>query len=119
MLVEDTEGLAPGDEEVLRREAERGRHLTELAEGVSAALEAVDPDEGDGARALAAAAEHALSGLAPVAPELAPAAEELRDTSLRLADVATDLRRFADSLDADPARAASRRASRSARVSAR
>jgi len=106
VLVEDTEGLAPGDEEVLRREAERGRHLTELAEGVSAALEAVDPDEGDGARALAAAAEHALSGLAPVAPELAPAAEELRDTSLRLADVATDLRRFADSLDADPARAA-------------
>ena len=106
VLVEDTEGLAPGDEEALRREAERGRHLTELAEGVSAALEAVDPDEGDGARALAAAAEHALSGLAPVAPELAPAAEELRDTSLRLADVATDLRRFADSLDADPARAA-------------
>jgi DNA repair protein RecN (Recombination protein N) len=105
-LVEDTEGLAPGDEEALRREAERGRHLTGLAEGVSTALEAVDPDEGDGARALAAAAEHALSGLAQVAPELAPAAEELRDTALRLADVASDLRRFADSLDADPARAA-------------
>jgi len=105
-LVEDTEGLAPGDEEALRREAERGRHLTELTEGVSAALEAVDPDEGDGARALAAAAEHGLSGLAPMAPELAPHAEELRDTALRLADLATDLRRFADSLDADPARAA-------------
>jgi DNA repair protein RecN (Recombination protein N) len=105
-LVEDTEGLAPGDEEALRREAERGRHITELGEGVSAALEAVDPEEGDGARALAAAAEHALSGPAQVAPELAPAAEELRDTALRLADVATDLRRFADSLDADPARAA-------------
>jgi DNA repair protein RecN (Recombination protein N) len=105
-LVDDTEGLAAGDEEALRREAERGRHLTELAEGVAAALEAVDPDEGDGARALAAAAEHALSGPAQVAPELAPAAEELRDTALRLADVATDLRRFADSLDSDPARAA-------------
>jgi DNA repair protein RecN (Recombination protein N) len=105
-LVEDTEGLAPGDEEALRREAERGRHVTELAEGVSTALAAIDPDEAGGARSLAAEAEHALSGPAQVAPELLPAVEGLRDTALRLADVATDLRRFADSLDADPARAA-------------
>ena len=105
-LVEDTEGLVAGEEDALRQEAERGRHLTELAEGVSAALGAIDPEDGDGARSLAAAAERALAEPARVAPELDSAAEELRDAAVRLGEVATDLRRFAAELDADPARAA-------------
>ncbi len=105
-LVEDTDGLAPGEEDALRREAERSRHVTELADGVSAALAAIDPEEGDGARALAAAAESALVEPARVAPELSAATEELRDAAVRLGEVATDLRRFADALDADPARVA-------------
>jgi len=105
-LVEDTDGLAAGEEEALRREAERSRHVTELAEGVSTALAAIDPEEGDGARALAAAADAALVGPARVAPELSAAAEELRDAAVRLGEVATDLRRFAEALDADPARVA-------------
>ena len=105
-LVEDTDGLAAGEEEALRREAERSRHVTELAEGVSTALAAIDPEEGDGARALAAAAESALVGPARVAPELSGAAAELRDAAVRLGEVATDLRRFAEALDADPARVA-------------
>ena len=105
-LVEDTDGLAAGEEEALRREAERSRHVTELAEGVSTALAAIDPEEGDGARALAAAAESALVGPARVAPELSAAAAELRDAAVRLGEVATDLRRFAEALDADPARVA-------------
>jgi DNA repair protein RecN (Recombination protein N) len=105
-LVEDTEGLVAGEDDALRQEAERGRHLTELADGVSAALAAIDPEEGDGARALAAGAERALVEPARVAPELGSAAEELRDAAVRLGEVATDLRRFAAELDADPARAA-------------
>jgi DNA repair protein RecN (Recombination protein N) len=105
-LVEDTESLVPGEEEALRREAERSRHLTELAEGVATALRAIDPDEGDGARLLAAAAERALAQPAEVAPELGAAVAELRDVAVRLGEVAIDLRRFADDLDADPGRAA-------------
>ncbi|HET6683442.1 MAG TPA: AAA family ATPase [Gaiella sp.] len=105
-LVEDTEGLVRGDEDALRREAERSRHLTELVEGVSAALRTIDPEEGDGARSLAAAAERSLAEPATVAPELASTAEELRDVAVRLGEVAIDLRRFADDLDADPARVA-------------
>ena len=105
-LVEDTDGLVAGEEDALRDEAERSRHVTELAEGVAAALAAIDPEEGDGARALAAAAEHALVEPARVAPELSTASEELRDAAVRLGEVATDLRRFADSLDAHPARVA-------------
>jgi DNA repair protein RecN (Recombination protein N) len=105
-LVEDTDGLVAGEEDALRSEAERSRHVTELAEGVAAALAAIDPEEGDGARTLAAAAERALVEPARVAPELSTASEELRDVAVRLGEVTTDLRRFADSLDADPARVA-------------
>ena len=56
-LVEDTEGMEPGREDALRDERERLRHVTELVEGAAAAAEAVDPDDGDGAAGLTAAAE--------------------------------------------------------------
>ena len=105
-LVEDTDGLAVGEEDALRAERERVRHVAELGEGVAAAVTALDPDDGEGARALAAAAERALAPLERLAPELEAAAAELRDVSLRLGEVASDLRRFADGLDADPARVA-------------
>jgi DNA repair protein RecN (Recombination protein N) len=105
-LVEDTEGFEPGDEDVLRAERERMRHVAELGEGAAAALAAIEPDDGDGARALAAAAERALARLERLAPELQAAAGELRELVVQLGEVGSDVRRFADSLDADPARAA-------------
>ena len=103
-LVEDTDGLAAGEEDALRAERERFRHVAELGEGAAAAVAAIDPDEGEGARALAASAERALAPLERLAPELGTAATELRDLALRLGEVASDLHRFADALDADPAR---------------
>ena len=105
-LVEDTDGLTAGEEDALRAERERFRHVAELAEGAAAAVAAIDPDDGEGARALAAAAERALAPLERIAPELGSAAAELRDLALRLGEVASDLHRFADALDADPARIA-------------
>jgi len=104
-LVESTEGLEPGEEDALRAERERIRHLTELGEGTAAAAEAVDPEDGDGARSLAAIAERALAPLERLAPELERAAAELRDIVVRLDEVAGDVRRFAASLDAEPQRA--------------
>jgi DNA repair protein RecN (Recombination protein N) len=105
-LVEDTEGLEPGEEEALRAERERFRHVAELGDGADAAARAIEPDDGDGARSLAAAAEHALAPLERLAPELQAAAAELRDLVVRLGEVGSDIRRFADTLDADPARTA-------------
>ncbi len=105
-LVEDTEGLEPGDEEALRAERERFRHVAELGDGAHAAAAAIEPDDGDGARSLAASAERALAPLERIAPELESAAAELRDLVVRLGEVGSDVRRFADALDADPARAA-------------
>jgi DNA repair protein RecN (Recombination protein N) len=103
-LVEDTEGMEAGDEEALREERERLRHLTELVEGASAAAASLDPDEGEGAAALTAAAERSLAHVERLAPELQSAADELRDAELRLREAASALRSFLGALEADPRR---------------
>jgi DNA repair protein RecN (Recombination protein N) len=103
-LVEDTDGLEPDTEERLRAERERLRHVTELAEGVAAAGEAVAPDDGDGASGLVALAERAIAPLERLAPELERAGNELRDVELRLRETASELRAFLASLEAEPDR---------------
>ncbi len=103
-LVEDTDGMAPGQEDTLREERERLRHVTELVQGAGAAAEALDPEEGEGAAGLTAAAERALAPVEQLAPELREAADELRDAELRLREAASALRSFLASLEADPGR---------------
>ena len=103
-LVEDTDGLAPDAEETLRAERERLRHVTELAEGVAAAGEALAPEDGEGASGLVAVAETALAPLERLAPELERAGNELRDAELRLRETASELRGFLASLEAEPDR---------------
>ncbi len=103
-LVTDTEGLEPDAEDALRTERERLRHVTELAEGVGAAVEAIAPEEGEGAGGLAGRAERALAPLEPLAPELEAAARDLRDVEVRLRETATELRSFLASLEAEPDR---------------
>jgi len=103
-LVEDTLELEPGYEDALREERERLRHLTELVEGASAAAEALDPEDGDGAAGLTARAERALAPIERLAPELQRSADELRDAELRLREAASALRSFLTVLEADPGR---------------
>jgi DNA repair protein RecN (Recombination protein N) len=103
-LVEDTEGLEATTEEELRAERELLRHVTELAEGASAASEALSPDDGEGAAGLAATAERAVAPLERLAPELERAGNELRDVELRLRETASELRAFLASLEAEPDR---------------
>ena len=103
-LVEDTEGFEPEAEERLRAERERLRHVTELASGVEAAVEALAPDDGQGAGALVGAAAHSLAPLEALAPELRDAASDLRDTEHRLREAAGELRSFLASLEAEPDR---------------
>ena len=103
-LAEDTDGFEPGAEDSLRTERERLRHLTELAEGATAAADALAPDESDGATGLVAQAERAIGPLESLAPELARAGEELRDSGLRLRETALDLRTFLSTLEAEPGR---------------
>jgi DNA repair protein RecN (Recombination protein N) len=101
-LAETTEGMQAGDEDELRARRERLRHVDELAAAASGAAAALAPDEGEGAALLAARAERALAPLERIAPELATAAEELRDLTVRLSEVGSDLHRFVAGLDAEP-----------------
>jgi len=103
-LVEAADGLEPNTEERLRGERDRVRHVAELAEAAAAAADAIAPEEGEGAAALAARAERSVAPLERIAPELARAGEELRDVELRLRELGSDLRGFLLSLEAEPDR---------------
>ena len=103
-LVEDTGGMESGDEERLRDERERLRHVAELAEAAAAAVEALTPEEGEGASGLVALAERAVAPLERLAPELQRAGDELRDVELRLRETASGLHSFLASLEAEPGR---------------
>jgi DNA repair protein RecN (Recombination protein N) len=103
-LVEDTDGFEPGLEDALRAERERVRSTGELVEAASAGAAAIDPEDGGGAADLIASAERAVAGVERLAPELSWAGDELRDVELRLREVASALRAFLASLDADPGR---------------
>jgi DNA repair protein RecN (Recombination protein N) len=103
-LAADTEGLEHGQEEELRAERERLRHVTELAEAAAAAVEALAPEDGDGAATAVARAERALAPVERLAPELAEAGDDLRDVELRLRETASALASFLASLEAEPDR---------------
>jgi DNA repair protein RecN (Recombination protein N) len=103
-LAEDTHGLTDDAEDALRAERERLRHVTELARAAGLAVAALAPDEGDGATALIGGAERSLAEVAGIAPELEGAVGELRDIELRLNETTLELRRFLDSLQAEPDR---------------
>jgi DNA repair protein RecN (Recombination protein N) len=103
-LAEDTEGMEPEDEERLRAERERVRHVAELAEAAAAAAEALTSEEGEGAAGLVALAERAVAPLEGLAPELRAAGDELRDAELRLRETASGLHSFLASLEAEPGR---------------
>ncbi|HKT45383.1 MAG TPA: AAA family ATPase, partial [Gaiellaceae bacterium] len=60
-LAEDTEGMAEGDEERLRTDREKLRHVAELADAAMAAANALAPEDGDGAAGLVALAERSVA----------------------------------------------------------
>jgi DNA repair protein RecN (Recombination protein N) len=103
-LAEATEGLEGTTEDLLRAERERLRHVTELAAGAGAAIEAIAPEDGEGAAGAVGLAERALAPVEELAPEIGHAAAELRDAEVRLREAATELRSFLASLEAEPDR---------------
>jgi DNA repair protein RecN (Recombination protein N) len=103
-LVADTEGMDEGAEVRLRAKRETLRHVVEIARAVGVATEALSPDEGEGAVSLAGAAERALEPLATLVPDLGRVVDELRDTVIRLREIASDVHAYGASLDDDPLR---------------
>ena len=92
-------GPRPGEEESLRAESERLSHVDELMQAVAAARESLADD----AFARAAAA---LVRAAERDPQLDEMRQRLMRAQEEVDDVALDLVRYAESLDADPARLA-------------
>jgi DNA repair protein RecN (Recombination protein N) len=103
-LVEDTEGMEEQDEERLRVDREKLRHVAELADAAAVAANALAPEDGEGAAGLVALAERSVAPMERLAPELARAGDELRDVELRLRETATELHSFLASLEAEPGR---------------
>jgi DNA repair protein RecN (Recombination protein N) len=104
-LVERTEGFAPDGEERLRADRERLRHVTDLAEAAAAASETLAPEHGtEGAGELVAVAGSKLMPVTGLAPELAQAYGELGEAEVRIREVASSLRGFLASLEAEPGR---------------
>jgi len=103
-LAHDTEGMQAEDEERLRGDRERLRHVAELAEAAAAAASALAPEDGDGAAGLVALAERSVALVERLAPELRQAGDELRDVELRLRETASELQSFLASLEAEPGR---------------
>jgi DNA repair protein RecN (Recombination protein N) len=98
----EIEAAAPdeAEKEELMARRERLRHLTALRGAAAGASEALAPDEGGGAATLLAAAVVSLEGVAGVDDSLDALAERARSVVLEADDVAAELRRYAEGLDA-------------------
>jgi DNA repair protein RecN (Recombination protein N) len=106
-LVVRTQGFEAGTEDDLRAERERLRHFTELAEAAGGAAETLAPEHGDGgAGELVASAAGKLMPVGNLAPELAQGYAELAEAEVRIREVASTLRGFLASLEAEPGRLA-------------
>ena len=95
-----------GERAELGGERERLRHAEGLREAATTALAAIaDADEdGAGASGALAAAEGGLGNAAGVDPVLDELGERIGAAALDLADIASELRSYAEGIDAEPGR---------------
>jgi DNA repair protein RecN (Recombination protein N) len=93
----------PAEEAELAPERERLRHAEALRGAAAEALAAVGGEDGGGAEALGSA-EAALGGQEGVDPELDRLAESARGLRVELQELASDLRGYAEGIEAEPGR---------------
>jgi DNA repair protein RecN (Recombination protein N) len=91
------------EEAELAATRERMRHLEALRAAALGAAQAVAPDEGEGAVALLAAGGGALDGVSGVDGALDALAERWRSLAYEAEDLASELVRYAEGLEGDPA----------------
>jgi DNA repair protein RecN (Recombination protein N) len=94
----------PDEEAALVATRDRLRHVEALRAAAAGAAEAAEPADGDGgAVALLAAGGSALDGARGVDAALDAIGERWRALAYEAADLAAELRRYAEDLEADPA----------------
>ena len=96
----------PAEEEALLAERSRLRHLEGLRDASAAALAGLagEDDSGSGSAAVLSAGVRALEQIAGVDAELDALAERLGALAVEADDLAGDLRRYADGIEAVPGR---------------
>ena len=94
---------APGEADDLRAERERLRHAESLRSAAAAGGDALDGDAAGAAAALAPGL-HELEGVAGVDGDLDALAERVRALIVEADDVAAELRRYVEGIDAEPGR---------------
>jgi DNA repair protein RecN (Recombination protein N) len=103
----EIERAAPAEDEEAALESERGRlrHVEALRGAVAAGIGALDGEEETGGTALAlATAVHALEAVGGVDAELDGLAARVRALALEADDLAHELRRYGEGVDAPPGR---------------
>jgi DNA repair protein RecN (Recombination protein N) len=93
-----------GEHADLLAERERLRHLEALRLGALAAEQALSNDTDGGARTLMAGAEAALEAVTGVDPALDALSQRHRSLVIETADLAAELQRYVDGLEAEPGR---------------
>ena len=106
--LEEIEAAAPDPDELAELEAERGRlrhaeGLRTAALGALAAVAGADED-GGGAASLLAAAEGSLGDARGVDAELDALGDRVAAAAVELSDLASELRAYAEGIDAEPGR---------------
>jgi DNA repair protein RecN (Recombination protein N) len=96
--------LEPQEVESLHTEQSRLGNVDRLLQGVDAALGQIYENDAATAHAQLAQAQRALGALVDLDPALTDAAEQLERLAIELREVATDLLRYRDRLEADPTR---------------
>ena len=97
-------GLAAGEVDELNAERQKLQNSGKLAEGVALALDEIFDNDSGNANSLVADALRAIEALAEIDEALGPAVEMLNGAGIQLTEAADSLRRYADTLDMDPAR---------------
>jgi DNA repair protein RecN (Recombination protein N) len=104
--LEEIDRAAPSEaeEESLLAERERLRHLAALIGAAGGASAALMGEEDEGAAAAIAAAAHALEATRGVDPDLDGLADRARALAVEADDLAGELRRYGESIEAPPGR---------------
>ena len=100
----DTLAIKCGEFEELTGERQKLQNSGRLAEGVNAALGQIFDEDAGNANSLIAEATRTIEQLADVDKGLKPVVELLHSASIQVSEAADALRRYADSIDMDPAR---------------
>jgi DNA repair protein RecN (Recombination protein N) len=96
----------PAERDELAAERERLRHAESLREAAAGALQGLAGDDGDagGASTAIGGAEGALGAVAGVDPVLDALAERVGAAAVEVSDLASELRSYAEGVDAEPGR---------------